>query len=238
MNPAVTATNLPAPNSDMSLWGLFVHADTIVKIVAILLILASVWVWAIVFEKVTTLRRVNKAAQAFEDRFWSGGSLDEMFVSDGQTPRHPMAAVFGSAMAEWRRSNQVAGADIARGSVQDRIERAIGVTVTREMDRLERWMTFLATVGSTATFIGLFGTVWGIMSSFQSIAQSNNTSLGVVAPGIAEALFATALGLIAAVPAVMAFNTISTDLARFATRLEAFGSEFSSILSRQIEERV
>ena len=216
---------------------LFIHADTVVKIVAIVLILASVWVWAIVFEKTTTLRRVNRQAQGFEDRFWSGGSLDEMFVSDGQTPRHPLAAVFGAAMAEWRRSNQVAGADIARGSVQDRIERAIGVTVTREMDRLERWMTFLATVGSTATFIGLFGTVWGIMSSFQSIAQSNNTSLGVVAPGIAEALFATALGLIAAVPAVMAFNKISTDLARFASRLEAFGSEFSSILSRQIEER-
>ena len=237
MDRAVNATNLAAPNSDMSLWGLFWHADTVVKIVAILLILASVWVWAIVFEKATTMRRVNRLAQGFEERFWSGGSLDDMFMAEGQSPSHPMAAVFAAAMAEWRRSSQVAGADIARGSIQDRIQRAIGVTVTREMDRLERWMTFLATVGSTATFIGLFGTVWGIMSSFQSIAQSNNTSLGVVAPGIAEALFATALGLIAAVPAVMAFNKISTDLARFATRLESFGSEFSSILSRQIEER-
>ena len=238
MDRAVTATNLAAANTDLSLWGLFIHADIVVKLVAVVLVLASVWVWAIVFEKSTTMRRVNRQAKAFEDRFWSGGSLEEMYAAEGQTPHHPLAAVFGAAMTEWRRSSQVAGADIARGSLQDRIARAIGVTVTREMDRLERWMTFLATVGSTATFIGLFGTVWGIMSSFQSIAQSNNTSLGVVAPGIAEALFATALGLIAAVPAVMAFNKISTDLARFATRLESFGSEFSSILSRQIEERV
>ena len=233
----MNAANLAAANTDMSLVGLFLHAGIVVQVVAVLLVLASVWVWAIVFEKLTTLRRVNRQAHDFEERFWSGGSLDEMYAAEGLAPTHPMAVVFSAAMTEWRKSAQVVGADYARGSVADRIERSIGVSVGREMERLERWMTFLATVGSTATFVGLFGTVWGIMNSFQSIAQSNNTSLSVVAPGIAEALFATALGLVAAVPAVVAYNKISTDLSRFAARLEAFGSEFSSILSRQIEER-
>src|SRR4051812_16715417 len=196
------------------------------------------WVWAIVFEKFTTLRRANRQASAFEDRFWSGGSLDELYESDGLKPGHPLAAVFGAAMGEWKRSAQVAGADMSRGSVRDRVDRAVGVTVQREMDRLERWMVFLASVGSTAPFIGLFGTVWGIMRSFSAIATSRNTNLSVVAPGIAEALFATAIGLVAAIPAVLAYNKISSDLARFAARLEGFGSEFGAILSRQSEERI
>jgi biopolymer transport protein TolQ len=148
-----------------------------------------------------------------------------------------MAAVFGAAMGEWRRSARVAGADMARGSVRDRIDRAMNVTVVREMERLERWMVFLASVGSIAPFVGLFGTVWGIMHSFSAIAAMHNTNLSVVAPGIAEALFATAIGLVAAIPAVLAYNQISTSLARFASRLEGFGSEFSAILSRQSEER-
>jgi biopolymer transport protein TolQ len=148
-----------------------------------------------------------------------------------------MAAVFGAAMGEWRRSAKVAGADLARGSVRERIDRAMNVTVVREMQRLERWMVFLASVGSIAPFVGLFGTVWGIMHSFSAIAAMHNTNLSVVAPGIAEALFATAIGLVTAIPAVLAYNQLSTSLSRFASRLEGFGSEFSSILSRQIEER-
>ncbi|MBV8915940.1 MAG: protein TolQ [Acetobacteraceae bacterium] len=217
--------------------GLFLQADLVVKIVMLLLLGASIWVWAIVFEKFTTLRRANRDAAAFEDRFWSGGSLDELYDTEGAKPRHPLAAVFGAAMGEWRRSAQVAGADLSRGSVRDRVDRAVAVTVQREMDRLERWMVFLASVGSTAPFIGLFGTVWGIMRSFSAIATSRNTNLSVVAPGIAEALFATAIGLVAAIPAVLAYNKISSDLARFAARLEGFGSEFGAILSRQSEER-
>ncbi len=148
-----------------------------------------------------------------------------------------MAAVFGAAMGEWRRSAKVAGADLARGSIRDRIDRAMGVTVVREMERLERWMVFLASVGSIAPFVGLFGTVWGIMHSFSAIAAMHNTNLAVVAPGIAEALFATAIGLVAAIPAVLAYNQITTSMTRFASRLEGFASEFSAILSRQIEER-
>ncbi len=237
MQGAVDAVNLGAAAGDLSVWGLFVQADIVVKLVMVVLVLASVWVWAIVFEKVTSLRRANRAADAFEDRFWSGGSLDDLFEEEGTKPTHPMAAVFGAAMSEWRRSLRVVGADLNRSSVRDRIERAMNVTVQREMDRMERWMIFLASVGSTAPFIGLFGTVWGIMHSFSAIAEMHNTNLAVVAPGIAEALFATAIGLVAAIPAVLAYNTISTDLGRFAVRLEGFGSEFGAILSRQSEER-
>jgi len=236
LDRAVDAANL-ATGGDMSIVGLFLQADLVVKTVLILLLLASVWVWAIVFEKVMTLRRANRAADGFEDRFWSGGSLDEMYDGEGAKPTHPLAAVFGAAMGEWKRSARVAGADMSRGSVRDRVDRTVAVTIQREMDRMERWMVFLASVGATAPFIGLFGTVWGIMRSFSAIATSRNTNLSVVAPGIAEALFATAIGLVAAIPAVLAYNKLSNDLSRFASRMEGFGSEFAAILSRQSEER-
>ncbi len=235
---AVDAVNLGAPGSDLSIWSLFLEADIVVKLVILLLLAASVWVWAIVFEKFTSLRKARRAADAFEDRFWSGGSLDELYDQEGAKPTHPIAAVFGAAMSEWRRSLKVAGADMSRSGVRDRVERAMNVTVQREMDRMERWMVFLASVGATAPFVGLFGTVWGIMHSFSAIASMHNTNLSVVAPGIAEALFATAIGLVAAIPAVLAYNAISTDLSRFAGRLEGFGTEFGAILSRQSEERV
>jgi biopolymer transport protein TolQ len=219
------------------LWSLFIEADIVVKLVMIGLLAASIWVWAVVFEKVTTIRKANKEADAFEDRFWSGGSLDDLFDREGTNPNHPMASVFAAAMGEWRRSLRVAGADISHTSVRERIDRAINVTVQREMERMERWMVFLASVGAVAPFVGLFGTVWGIMHSFSAIAAMHNTNLAVVAPGIAEALFATAIGLVAAIPAVLAYNQISNSLSRFAGRLDNFGSEFSAILSRQSEER-
>jgi biopolymer transport protein TolQ len=239
MDRAVDAVNqgaatLAGAAGDLSLWGLFLQADIVVKLVMVGLLAASVWVWAVVFEKWSSLRKANRDADEFEDRFWSGGSLEELYDEEGTRPTHPMAAVFGAAMGEWRRS---ARAEAGRSSVRERVDRAIAVTVNREMDRLERWMVFLASVGATAPFVGLFGTVWGIMHSFSAIAAMHNTNLAVVAPGIAEALFATAIGLVAAIPAVLAYNKISTDLARFAGRLEAFGSEFSAILSRQGEER-
>ncbi|MBV9757325.1 MAG: protein TolQ [Alphaproteobacteria bacterium] len=237
MDRAVDAANLGTAGGDLTAWALFLHADIVVKLVMLLLIAASIWVWAIVFEKWTVLRRINREADGFEDRFWSGGSLDELYEQEGTKPKSPIAAVFGAAMGEWRRSTRVAGADVARSAVRERVERAMSVTIQREMERLERWMSFLASVGSTAPFIGLFGTVWGIMHSFSAIAQMHNTNLSVVAPGIAEALFATAVGLVAAIPAVLAYNNISTALARYASRLEGFGAEFGAILSRQSEER-
>ncbi len=239
MDRAVDAVNLGAQAAgDLSLWGLFIQASFVVKLVMIGLIAASVWVWAIIFEKTMSMRRANRQAAGFEDRFWSGGSLDDLYETEGAKPAHPIAAVFGAAMGEWRRSARVKGIDLSRGSVQERVDRAMAITVTREMERLERWMIFLASVGSVAPFVGLFGTVWGIMHSFSAIAAMHNTNLSVVAPGIAEALFATAIGLVAAIPAVLAYNKINSDLSRFAARLEAFGTEFGAILSRQSEERL
>jgi biopolymer transport protein TolQ len=237
MDRSVAATPLGGIAHDLSLWGLFVQADWVVKLVMIGLLLASVWVWAIVFEKISSIRRANRQADAFEDSFWSGGSLEELYRREGERPAHPIAAVFGSAMQEWHRSaDRLRGSGLLAGAgAQERIDRAMTVTVQREMDRLERWMVFLASVGSVAPFIGLFGTVWGIMNSFAAIAGMQNTNLAVVAPGIAEALFATAIGLVAAIPAVLAYNKISTDLSRFAARLEGFASEFGAILSRQTE---
>jgi biopolymer transport protein TolQ len=223
----------------LSVFELFLQSDTIVKLVLLILVVASFWSWAVIFDKMLRLRRLKQAAESFEETFWSGGSLDDLYDRVGQRPIDPMSAVFAAAMREWRRSaaKGLLGTQVMRLSLQQRIERVMNVTVGREMDRVERFMSFLATVGSTAPFVGLFGTVWGIMDSFQSIAASKNTSLAVVAPGIAEALFATALGLVAAIPAVVAYNKLSTDFGRYAGRLEAFAAEFSAILSRQLDER-
>lgn len=236
MDQAVNTVNLGSVGVNLSIWGLFVEADLVVKIVILGLLAASIWVWAVVFEKWSTLRKVNRAADAFENRFWSGGSLDALYDEEGQNPSHPMASLFSAALGEWRRTARAVGADISRSGVKERVDRAMVVITQREMDRLERWMTFLASVGATAPFVGLFGTVWGIMASFSAIAAMHNTNLAVVAPGIAQALFATAMGLFAAIPAVLAYNKINTDLARFAGRLEGFAAEFGAILSRQTEE--
>ena len=218
---------------DMSVWGLLLQADVVVKIVMIVLLLASVWSWAIIFEKWFRLRTMQARADAFEEAFWSGGSLEDLFYRAEKGRPHPMSSIFTSAMREWRRSGTRNVGDVA--GLAQRIERVMYVTLGREMDKAERHMTFLASVGSTAPFIGLFGTVWGIMNSFQAIAMSKDTSLAVVAPGIAEALFATALGLVAAIPAVLAYNKLSSDFGRYVTRLEAFSSEFGAIISRQLE---
>ncbi|MBI3706487.1 MAG: protein TolQ [Proteobacteria bacterium] len=230
----------PTVTHDLSVWNLLVHTDAISKAVILILILASFWSWAIIIEKALRVRRLNAQANDFEDQFWSGGSLDDLYDRVGNQPQDPMSAMFGAAMREWRRSASrgLGGVNEIRAGLAQRIERVMQVTHGREMDRLERYMTFLASVGSTAPFIGLFGTVWGIMNSFQAIGATKNTTLAVVAPGISEALFATALGLVAAIPAVIAYNKLSSDLARYGGRLEAFASEFGAILSRQLEEKV
>ena len=223
---------------DLTIWGLFLEADVVVKIVIVVLVLASFWTWAIIFDKVVRLRRLRRRADQFEEAFWSGGSLDDLYDRIDKRPPDPMSAIFVSAMREWRRSTSRGTTKTGQSmfNLQQRIERVMDITLGREMQRLERQMIFLASVGSSAPFIGLFGTVWGIMNSFSSIAAAKNTTLAVVAPGIAEALFATALGLVAAIPAVIAFNKISTDLGRYTGRLEAFAGEFTAILSRQLEE--
>jgi biopolymer transport protein TolQ len=222
----------------LSPWALFLQADLVVKSVLLILLLASIWSWAIIFDKVRRIRRLGALGDEFEDSFWSGGSLDELYTEVGEQAPDPMTALFAAAMREWRRSGgrKPGTAPENRASLQQRIERVMQITLGREMLHLERYMTFLASVGSVAPFIGLFGTVWGIMNSFVSIAATKNATLATVAPGIAEALFATALGLVAAIPAVVAYNKISTDLSRYAGRLETFASEFTAILSRQLDE--
>ncbi|OHC83927.1 MAG: protein TolQ [Rhodospirillales bacterium RIFCSPLOWO2_12_FULL_67_15] len=225
---------------DLSMWALFLRADWVVKAVMISLFLASIWCWAIIFEKMIGLRRLNARSDEFERSFWSGRSLEDLYDRIGAQPRDPMSSIFAAAMREWRRKVMRAESNEGRehsGGLQERIERVMQITLAREMERAERYMTFLATTGSTAPFIGLFGTVWGIMNSFHSIALTKNTSIAVVAPGIAEALFATALGLLAAIPAVVAYNKISRDLDRYAGRLEGFAGEFAAILSRELEDK-
>lgn len=222
---------------DLSMWGLFMMADPIVKAVMLALIIASIWSWAIVFQKKGMLSRLNRRATRFEDTFWSGEALDKIYERVRNSKQDPLLTTFSAGMEEWQAgvSGGMPSNASMQASLRQRVERAMSVTIGREMNRLERGMTFLASVGSTAPFIGLFGTVWGIMNSFASIASTNNTSLAVVAPGISEALFATALGLVAAIPAVVAYNVFSTGLNRYADRLEAFTDEFSAILSRHLD---
>ena len=221
--------------TDLSIWSLFLQADFIIQLVIVLLILASFWCWAIIFDKWRRIRRLSNEARQFEEMFWSGGSLDDLYDRIGTRPNDPMSAIFVAAMREWRRSASQDAVDEHTAVLTSRIDRVMDITLGREMAHLERYMIFLASVGSTAPFVGLFGTVWGIMNSFQAIALTKNTSLAVVAPGIAEALFATALGLVAAIPAVVAYNKLSNDIGRYAGRLEAFSGEFGAILSRRSE---
>jgi len=235
MDPIQTAA---AASTDLSIWTLFMEADIIVKAVMLALVAVSFWCWAIIFDKLFRLRGLVRKAEQFEESFWSGGSLEELYDRIGSRPMDPMSSIFVAAMREWRRSAAKGLADPVRLSLPQRIDRVMQVTMSREMEALEARLGFLASVGSTAPFIGLFGTVWGIMNSFHHIGETKNTSLAVVAPGIAEALFATALGLVAAIPAVLAYNKLSTDLDRYAKRLEGFAGEFGAILSRQLEEKV
>ena len=242
MDPVKSVDLGGSVSGDLSMWGLFLQADLIVQLVMLLLLLASFWCWAIIFEKVTRMRKLSEQADRFAEPFWSGGSLDELYDRVSSRSDDPMTAIFTAAMKEWRRAPAKVGAaddsgSMGSGGLADRIDRVMSITLGREMQHLERYMIFLASVGSTAPFVGLFGTVWGIMNSFQAIAVTKNTSLAVVAPGIAEALFATALGLVAAIPAVIAYNKLSNDIGRYAGRLEAFSGEFSAILSRQAEAR-
>ena len=225
--------------ADMSIWGLFMAADPLVKLVMLVLLAASVCCWALVVDKVSSIRRERRLASEFEDSFWSGGSLDELYDDTGADPQDAMSRVFVAAMREWRRamSRGLAntGRSDLRASLVSRIDRSMNFTITREMERLERGMNFLASIGSVSPFIGLLGTVWGIMRSFTAIAAENNSSLAVVAPGIAEALFATAIGLFAAIPAVIAYNAFSQRLNRLESRLGRFADGLHATFSRELE---
>lgn len=223
---------------DLSAFGLFMSADPIVKIVMLMLVLASIWTWAVIFQKAWRLKRLKAKALYFEDRFWAGGPLEVLYEKIDGKASDPMSAVFCAAMREWKAAvekNLIATAPM-RLSLLKRIERLINVTIGREMTTIESKMTWLASVGSVSPFVGLFGTVWGIMNSFTAIAGAQNTSLAVVAPGIAEALFATAIGLVAAIPAVLAYNKFNSEIARYGERLDHFGNDLLSTMSRNLED--
>lgn len=218
---------------DFSMWGLFARATLTVKLVMLMLIVASVWAWAIIFDKLLSYRSARREAARFDQAFWSGEPLDELFDKLGPEPSGRAERVFVAGMIEWRRSHREDGGLIA--NAQQRIDRSMDVAIQKEADTLQKGLSVLATVGSTAPFIGLFGTVFGIMNSFIEIAEQQNTSLVVVAPGIAEALLATGLGLLAAIPAVIFYNKLSADSDRILGGYESFADEFSTILSRQLD---
>jgi biopolymer transport protein TolQ len=233
MNPADVAAPLASAPVEVSIWSMVLHASLVVQLVMLGLLLASVWCWAIIINKTLLFHKTRKAMDLFEETFWSGRSLEELYGQLSERPTTATASLFVAAMREWKRSFSQAGASFM--GLQARIEKVLDVSIAREVEKLEVNLLVLATVASAGPFVGLFGTVWGIMTSFRSIAASKNTSLAVVAPGIAEALFATAIGLFAAIPALIAYNKMQGDVAKAQARMETFADEFSAILSRQID---
>ena len=236
MNPADVATTAAAasPIAEVTVLGMFMQASLLVKFVMVMLLGSSIWSWAIIVNKSIMYARFQRAMDKFEQVFWSGTSLEELYSTLSSRPAQGMANLFIAAMREWKRSVQNIGSSFM--GLQARIDKVLDVSIAREVERLEANLLFLATVASAGPFVGLFGTVWGIMTSFRSIAASKNTSLAVVAPGIAEALLATALGLFAAIPALVAYNKLQGEVAKKQARMEGFADEFSAILSRQIDQ--
>ncbi|MBL3571211.1 protein TolQ [Rhodovulum sp. BSW8] len=228
-----TDTLAMAQEIDFSLLALFLRATITVKLVMLLLIVASFWSWSIIIQKIITYRKARAEAARFDEEFWSGEPLDELFDKIGPEPQAAPERIFAAGMMEWRRSHRQDGKLIAGAAA--RIDRSMDVAIAKETDSLNAGLSFLATVGSTAPFVGLFGTVWGIKHAFEQIALQQNTNLAVVAPGIAEALVATALGLLAAIPAVIFYNKLSADSDRLGGGYESFADEFSTILSRQLD---
>lgn len=222
------------PHLDFSVMALFLQAHWVVQVVVVMLLLASFWSWAIIIQKLLTLRSVRSQAASFEKIVWSGQSLDDIYDKVGKAPANPMERLFSTGMNEWRRSFENG---LAVPGSRDRLELSMDVAIDREVERQEKGLTFLATTGAISPFVGLFGTVWGIKTSFEAIAVSQNTSLSVVAPGIAEALAATALGLFAAIPATVAYNYFSGQIGRFSSRIQHFADRFTNLLSTEFERR-
>ena len=228
-----TETLASVQEIDFSMLALFLRATITVKIVMLILIFASVWSWGIIIQKFINYRVAKKDSERFDRAFWSGDPLDELFDRLGPDPKGGAERIFAAGMVEWRRSHRSDGNLIA--GAQARMDRSMDVAINRESEKLSNGLTFLATVGAIAPFVGLFGTVWGIKNAFEEIAIQQNTDLAVVAPGIAEALVATALGLLAAIPAVIFYNKLSTDSDRLISGYDSFADEFATILSRQLD---
>ena len=239
MEEVAISSSIAAEGIDFSLLSLFLRADIVVKSVIIILIIASIYSWTIIVGKLIRMQRLKKLDKEFDEIFWSGNSFEDLFETFNYNQSDPKSKIFCSAISEWKKSNKKIDKTISSNvnSLKERMNRSMQVTFNKESEVIEKNLTFLATAGSTAPFIGLFGTVWGIMNSFQSIAIAQNTNLAVVAPGIAEALFATALGLFVAIPAVVAYNKITSDLSKYFISLESFIDEFTTIFFRQLEDK-
>ncbi len=222
---------------DFSMFGLFMQADIVVKSVIIILIIASIYSWNVIVSKILRMRQLKKLEKEFEEIFWSGNSFEDLYETLNFNKLDPKSKIFCAAILEWKKSKTQFDQNSDLNSLKDRMQRSMSVIFNKESENVEKNLTFLATAGSTAPFIGLFGTVWGIMNSFKSIAIAQNTNLAVVAPGIAEALFATALGLFVAIPAVVAYNKISNDISKYFISLETFMDEFTTIFFRQLEKK-
>ena len=231
---AISAVGLASAAAGPSFIEMFLQTDLVTKGVMLLLVLASVWCWAVIFDKTFRIARLTHKANAFERAFWSGAPLDELYRRLAKRADHPMALMFAAAMEEWRDSPKTLDVTFNRGLI-GRIGQVMDLTMDREIEALETNLSWLGTIASTAPFVGLFGTVWGIMNSFQAIAATKNTTLAVVAPGIAEALFTTALGLLAAIPALVAYNKLSGSIDTYANRLSSFSEEFAVVLSRELD---
>ena len=237
METVVTSGDISLSGIDFSLLSLFLRADLVVKSVILILIFASIWSWTIIVEKLIKMKRLKQIESEFDEIFWSGNSFEDLFETFNYNQNDPKSKIFCAAIEEWKKSNKTKNINSSNiEALKERMQRSMQVTFNKEAESIEKNLTFLATAGSTAPFVGLFGTVWGIMNSFQSIAVAQNTNLSVVAPGIAEALFATALGLFVAIPAVVAYNKITSDLSKYFLSLESFIDEFTTIFFRQLEK--
>ena len=239
MEEITVAGSIAAESVDFSMLSLFLRADFVVKSVIIILILASLYSWTIIVAKLIRIKQLKKLEKEFEEIFWSGNSFEDLYETLNFNKQDPKSKIFCAGIAEWKKSKSDTLNDSPSNinSLKDRMQRSMTVTFNKESEIVEKNLTFLATAGSTAPFVGLFGTVWGIMNSFKSIAVAQNTNLSIVAPGIAEALFATALGLFVAIPAVVAYNKISSDLSKYFISLETFMDEFTTIFFRQLEKK-
>ena len=239
MESIVTSGDISSAVVDFSLLSLFLRADLVVKSVIIILIAASIYSWAVIVEKLVKMKKLKQLENEFDEIFWSGNSFEDLFETFNYNQNDPKSKIFCSGISEWKKSNKNRDRTTSSNlnALKERMNRSMQVTFNKESEVIEKNLTFLATAGSTAPFIGLFGTVWGIMNSFQSIAIAQNTNLAVVAPGIAEALFATALGLFVAIPAVVAYNKITSDLSKYFISLESFIDEFTTIFFRQLEDK-
>lgn len=224
-----------AMHQSLSMYGMFMDSDIFMKALILSLLFASIWCWTIIFDKIRSFKKIRNAMKDFETKFWSGGSLENLYTTYVKTTTNPLASIFVAAIQEWRRSTKEGTNKKATIKLSERVDKVMQIAIDKQVDKMETRMTFLASTGSVAPLLGLFGTVWGIMDAFNAIGATQSTNIAAVAPGVAEALFTTAVGLIAAIPAMIAYNKLTSDIDKLTQRMERFSDELGTILSRQAE---